>query len=85
MKLNELQRHVRCMSCNEGVRWVLVNRGRFCKRAICCRDGVGRSSRLCSGGCRLTSRLYALKAEVSTVSAEGAGLWIKDLTRRDSN
>lgn len=37
------------------------------------------------GGCRLTSSLYAMKAEVSSVSAEGAGLWLKDLTRTDGN
>lgn len=84
-KLNELQRHVSCTSCKEGGRWALANRGRLCERAICCRDGVSRSSRLCSGRRRLTSRLYALKVEVSSVSTEGAGLWIKDLTRRVSN
>lgn len=84
-KFNEWQGHVSCTSCKEGRRWILVNRVRFCKRGICWRHRVGRSSRLCSGGSRLTSRLYALKGEVSSVSAEGAGLWIKVLTRTDSN
>lgn len=84
-KFNESQGHVSCTSCKEGRRWVLVNRVVFCIRGMCCRDGVGRSSRLCSGGSRLTSRLYALKGEGSSVSAKGAGLRIKELTRTDSN